>query len=171
MLLMKQEAGKMVNVVNRSSAVALVVFLTAVSATGFIGSMFTFESVKTWYAALNKPPWTPPSWLFGPVWTLLYCAIAVSGWLIWRERAQKKILPVMGIFVLQLFLNGLWSYLFFGLHNPGIAFIDIVGLLLLIALFITLSWNISRIAAILWVPYLCWVGFAAALNYTVWTLN
>jgi len=158
-------------VVNRSGAAALMVFLIVVFATALIGSMFTVESVKTWYAALNKPNWTPPSWLFGPVWTLLYFAIAVSGWLVWRERAQKNILPAMVIYAVQLVLNGLWSYLFFGLHNPGLAFVDIVALLLMIVLFIALSCKISRIAAALWVPYLCWVGFAAVLNYTICALN
>jgi len=156
---------------NRSGAAALAIFLLMVFAVGLAGSVSTAGSVKTWYPSLIKPSWTPPSWVFGPVWTFLYITIALSGWLIWRERARRNITAPMTVFFLQLLLNGLWSYLFFGLRNPGLALVDITGLLLLTAAYAVLSWRVSRAASALFLPYICWVGFATALNYGIWTLN
>ena len=123
-----------------------------------------------WYEALAKPVWTPPNWLFGPVWAVLYLAIAVAGWLIWR-RSGARPSPALYVWIAQLIVNALWSYFFFGLHRPGMALVDIIVLLLLIVGFIVLSWPVSRPAAGLFVAYGLWVGFAAALNLALWRMN
>jgi tryptophan-rich sensory protein len=129
-----------------------------------------------WYAHLDKPPWTPPDWLFAPVWTVLYFMIAVSGWLVWEAGRAGGVGPETGVlalvvFLLQLVLNGLWSVLFFGLQRPGFAFADILLLLAAILATITLFFPLHPVAAWLLVPYFLWVAFAAGLNYSVWQRN
>ncbi len=138
-----------------------------VAATALLGSQF---GRGQWYVALQKPPWTPPNWLFGPVWAVLYVTIAIAGWSVWRSRALSITKPIL-IWLLQLILNGLWSWLFFGLRRPDLALIDIVALLIAICWFIASANRISRIGAWLFVPYALWVGFAAALNFSIWQLN
>jgi benzodiazapine receptor len=134
----------------------------------YIGSRFP---VDEWYAALSKPSWNPPNWLFGPVWSLLYLLMAISVWLVWqKEGFQAAIIP-LGVFLLQLVLNAAWSWLFFGLHEMGIAFIEILALWVGILVCIILFWRIIPISGILLVPYLLWVTFASVLNYTLWQLN
>lgn len=147
---------------------ALVLFLVATFTAAAVGGLFMPGS---WYDSLAKPAWTPPDWLFGPVWTLLYCMIAVSGWLVWRETGLKGARLAFAVFALQLVLNGLWSWLFFGLHRPDLALVDIVLLEMTILCLIVLFWPISRLAAVLLVPYLAWVAFATALNGAIWQLN
>ncbi len=144
---------------------SLVIFLVVVFATAAFGSAFT---PGEWHAALNKPAWNPPNWLFAPVWTTLYIMIAVSGWLIWRE--DEKTLA-MSLFAVQLILNGAWSWLFFGRHAIGFALVDIAVLLLVIAAMIIVYWPMNRLAAGLLMPYALWVGFATALNAAIWRLN
>jgi tryptophan-rich sensory protein len=146
---------------------SLLVFLILVAMTAFSGALF---SPGDWYAALDKPAWTPPNWLFGPVWTTLYIAMAVAGWLVWR-RSDGRFNPALGFWMGQLLLNGLWSWLFFGLHRPDLALADISGLLILIVLFIYTARRYSTVAAWLFTPYALWVGFAAALNFALWRLN
>lgn len=141
----------------------LVVFTAAA-----VGGMFR---PGEWYASLIKPSWNPPNWIFGPVWTLLYVFMALSAWLVWREGGfVARRLPLL-LFLVQLLFNAAWSPLFFGLRKPGLAFIDIV--LLWIALLITavFFWKARRAAGALLIPYLAWVTFAAALNFTLWRLN
>lgn len=124
-----------------------------------------------WYAQLRKPAWNPPSWLFGPVWTALYFMMAVAAWLVWRRGgfpAQRK---ALGLFLLQLLLNAAWSPLFFGLHNPALAFAEIVLLWFAILGTFFAFWKTHRGAGALLVPYLAWVTFAAVLNFTLWQLN
>ena len=124
-----------------------------------------------WYASLKKPSWNPPAWLFGPVWTALYTLMAVAAWLVWRRggwAAQRR--PLL-LFLLQLALNAAWTPLFFGLHQPGLAFAEIVLLWLAIAATLTAFGSVSRAAAALLAPYLAWVSFAAVLNFTLWRLN
>ena len=154
-------------------AVAFVGFIAVCFAAAALGGLFTGPATQPggWYEWIAKPSWTPPSWLFGPVWTLLYGAMAVAGWLVWREggwRAQK--VP-LALFFVQLALNTLWSYLFFGLRSPGLAFAEIVALWIAILATLIAFWRVSRLAGGLFVPYLAWVTFAAALNYSVWRLN
>ena len=124
-----------------------------------------------WYAQLRKPAWNPPSWIFGPVWTALYFMMAVAAWLVWLRggfAAQRK---ALGFFLLQLSLNAAWSPLFFGLHNPGLAFAEIIALWLALLGTLIVFWQTHRAAAALLLPYLAWVTFAAALNFTLWRLN
>ncbi len=121
-----------------------------------------------WYASLNKPSWNPPSWVFGPVWTLLYIAMAIAAWLVWRRGGQRRALT---FYAVQLVLNAAWTPLFFGLKMPGLAFAEI---LLLLATIIVTARTFSRVmplAGLLLVPYAAWVTFAAYLNFTLWRLN
>lgn len=143
-----------------------VVFLVLVAATGSSGALFM---PGEWYAGLRKPEWTPPSWLFGPAWTVLYVAIAAAGWLVWRARRRLD-LPLM-LWGLQLIANAAWSWLFFGIHRPGLAFIDIIIMLSLIVGFIDVARQSSPVAAWLFVPYALWVTFAGALNLAIWLMN
>jgi tryptophan-rich sensory protein len=138
----------------------LLVFLTALSGAAF--------PPGEWYAALRKPPLTPPNWIFGPVWTVLYVAMAVAAWLVWR--AGGGALP-LALWTLQLVLNGLWSWLFFGLERPGLALLEI--LLLLAALLATTAafFPVRPLAGWLLVPYVAWVAFAAYLNAGIWQLS
>ena len=147
---------------------SLAVFLLAVAGAAVVGSRFR---PGAWYAALAKPAWTPPDWLFAPVWTLLYVAIAVAGWLIWRGGGEGRRSAALGLWAAQLLLNAAWSWLFFGLHRPGMAFGEIVVLWLAILGFAVAAWPLSRVATALFVPYALWVGYAAALTLAIWRLN
>ncbi|OIO26540.1 hypothetical protein AUJ14_01610 [Candidatus Micrarchaeota archaeon CG1_02_55_22] len=140
--------------------------------TGIIESVFTAPAIQSWYATLAKPAFTPPSWLFAPVWTLLYALMGVSLWLVWKEKAKKGAKQIAyAAFALQLALNVLWSIAFFGLHSPQLGFAVIVLLWLAIGATISLFSRFSSSAAWLLVPYWAWTTFAAALNYAVWQLN
>ena len=156
------------DVSRRRDVLGLVAFVLLCFGTATLARTATVESVREWYPALRKPPWTPPSWLFGPVWTLLYGMMAVAGWLAWRDERTKTTTVV---FLLQLLLNGAWTWIFFGARRPDLAFAGICVLWLAIVATIAASWKISRMAALLLVPYLAWVTFAAALNLSVARLN
>jgi tryptophan-rich sensory protein len=138
-----------------------------VAAAAFVGSRFR---PGPWYAALAKPTWNPPNWVFAPVWSVLYVAIAVAGWLYWRNASSGAVLA-LSLWGAQLVLNASWSWLFFGLHSPALALVDISLLLVAIAFFIVLAHPISTAAAWLFVPYGVWVSFATALNVAIWHLN
>ena len=146
---------------------SLALFLLAVFAVAFTASRFR---PGEWYQALQKPPWTPPDWLFAPVWTVLYVAIAVAGWLVWRGRDGQGS-TALSFWVAQLVLNGLWSWLFFGLHRPDLALGDIVLLDAAIVGFLMSALPISRLAAGLFVPYGLWVAYATALTFSIWQAN
>lgn len=142
-------------------------FLLSMAAAA-IGAAF---SPGEWYRTLQKPPWTPPDSLFGPVWSILYGMMSVAAWLVWQQggwRAQKRPLT---LYVAQLALNAAWTPLFFGLRSPSAAFIDILLLWLAISATLRAFWRVSRPAALLLLPYWAWVGFAAALNAALWRLN
>ena len=124
-----------------------------------------------WYASLKKPSWNPPGWIFGPVWTALYTMMAVAAWLVWRQGGWGKRRKALLIFLAQLALNAVWTPLFFGLHQPGVAFAEIVLLWLAIAATIAAFRSVSRVAAWLLAPYLAWVNFATVLNFALWRLN
>lgn len=132
---------------------------------GVLGSVFTTSSIPTWYVTLNKPFFSPPNWIFAPVWTILYILMGISLYLIWI----KKKIP--SIFWVQLVLNVFWSILFFGLKNPGLALVDVVALWLAIYLTIKAFQKISKISAYLLYPYLAWVTFASFLNLMIVLLN
>jgi benzodiazapine receptor len=130
-----------------------------------------FVSTDGWYAGLVKPSWNPPDWLFGPVWTLLYCMMALAAWLVWRRGGWREQKQPLGLYLVQWGLNALWPPLFFGLRLPGIAFGEILLLAVAALATLILFWNVRRLAGLLMVPYVLWVAFAAILNYTIWRLN
>ena len=142
------------------------VFLLAVAAAATFGSQF---EPGAWYAALRKPPLNPPSWIFAPVWSVLYAAMAVAAWLVWREPGRAaRALPLWGA---QLVLNALWSFLFFGLERPGVALLEIVVLLGLVLATLVAFSRVRLLAGALLLPYAAWVGFASYLNAGLWWLN
>lgn len=155
----------------RKSALALVACLALCFAVAGLGGWWTASSVQAWYPQLRKPTWTPPNWLFGPVWTALYLMMAIAAWLIWRRRDRPGAKRAMILFGGQLALNLAWSGLFFGLKKPGFALADIAALWLAIGATIAAFHPIDKRASALLIPYLAWVSFAAALNYAIWSLN
>ncbi len=137
---------------------------------GFLGSLATLSSVDSWYVELSKPAWTPPDWVFAPVWTTLYILMAVAAWWV-LGRAGKRTGLSLALFSGQLLLNLLWSYLFFWMRWPGGALIEIVVLLLVI---LAMTWTfagVSRFAGWLLAPYVAWVSFAMVLNFEIWRRN
>jgi tryptophan-rich sensory protein len=146
---------------------ALLVFVVLVAAAAVVGGRFL---PGPWYVSLAKPAWTPPNWVFGPVWTLLYIGIAFAGWLVWRRNGPRAGAS-LALWGAQLVLNAAWSWFFFGQHRPGIALADIVALLACIVAFIIVTYADSRPAALLFVPYALWVGLATALNHAIWRMN
>jgi tryptophan-rich sensory protein len=138
---------------------------------GFLGTIFTLPSIPAWYAALNKAPFNPPPWIFGPVWTILYFLMGVSIFLILQKKLKKQRTFLVALFAIQLFLNFLWSVIFFGWHLPQVALLELCLLWISIALLIIDFWKVSKWAAILLIPYLCWVSFASVLNFFVALLN
>ncbi len=151
--------------------IRLAVFLMAVFITASLGAFLTAPSVPGWYNTLEKPSWTPPNYLFGPVWTTLYLFIAIAGWLAWRKSGPDIDYLTFGLYLLQLILNALWSGCFFALQNPGLAFVDIILLWLAILGTLIRFAPLSRTACILFVPYLIWVSYALALNLAIWRMN
>lgn len=150
----------------------LLVVLLITFLAGFIGQLFTTPSIPTWYAALNKPVFNPPNWIFAPVWTTLYTLMAVSAWLIWNKGLDNKDVKAgLKLFCLQLALNSLWSIIFFGLHLPWTAFVEIVFLGLVIFATIKAFSKVSQLASWLLIPYFLWVCFASVLNLTIVLLN
>jgi tryptophan-rich sensory protein len=145
---------------------ALGVFVVLVAGAALFGALF---EPGAWYAALRKPPLTPPNWVFAPAWITLYLGIAVAGWLVWR--AQRQIGTPLRLWYAQLVLNALWSALFFGLQRPGLALLEILALLALVLATTAAFLRIRPLAGWLFVPYAAWVAFAAYLNAGVWYLN
>jgi benzodiazapine receptor len=137
------------------------------------GVLAVNQTLQSWYVMLRKPEWNPPNWVFGPVWTALYSMMAISAWLTWRRRSEYPVAVrfALGWFGVQLVLNALWSWVFFAWRQPGWAFLEI--LILWFAIVKTIFWQrrVSPTAALLMVPYLAWVTFAATLNATIWRLN
>lgn len=150
----------------------LVVSIVVCELVGAISIPFTITSITTWYAFLHKPPFSPPNWIFGPVWTILYFLMGVSAFLIWKKGFEdKKVKKALLYFLIQLFFNFLWSVLFFGLHSPVLGLIDIILLLISIMLAISTFYKISKVASYLLTPYILWVSFATALNFAIVILN
>lgn len=149
----------------------LIFFIALCFVAAGIGGAVTTPNIEGWYATLAKPSWNPPNWIFGPVWTALYLMMALAAWLVWRQGGWNATRVPLILFGIQLALNTLWSCLFFGLKNPGLAFAEVLLLWLAIALTMIAFWNRSKIAGLLFGPYLAWVTFAAVLNFTIWRLN
>ena len=148
------------------SYAALFVFLALVAVAAAFGAQF---EPGAWYASLRKPPLNPPSWVFAPVWSLLYLAIAIAAWLVWR--AQPGVAGSLALWGAQLVANALWSLLFFGLQQPGVALVEIALLLALVIATAVSFFRIRASAGALLVPYAAWVGFASYLNAGLWWLN
>jgi tryptophan-rich sensory protein len=139
---------------------------------GLVGSIFTSPAIPTWYAGLAKPAFTPPGWLFGPVWFILYTFMGIAAYRIWRERdLEPAAVPALWLYLIHLLLNTLWSVLFFGLKDVGLALVEIMVLFVMVASLVFFFWRIDRIAGWLMLPYLLWVSFAAGLNYFIFQLN
>lgn len=147
-------------------------FVCLVFLIGWAGHELTFASVRDWYVTLKKPVWTPPSWVFGPTWTVLYFMIAVSGWLVWI-KAKPSSMRRFSFFVYgaQLAANLSWSYFFFFLRSPLMGLFDIIILMILIGFNTYLFFRLYRPAGILLIPYFFWTLFASVLNWAIWELN
>jgi benzodiazapine receptor len=152
--------------------IVLAGFIALCLLAGTLNGWVTSEPVVTWYPALNKPAWNPPSWVFAPVWTTLYVMMAVAAWLVWKETSRGSgVRLALVLYFVQLALNCFWSLLFFGARSPGWALVDIFALLAALAATTWVFFNQSRLAGALMLPYLAWVSFAAFLNFTIWQLN
>lgn len=152
--------------------IKLLVSLGVCLGAGFIGSVFTRQSVTTWYQTINKPSFNPPDWIFAPVWTTLFILMGIALFLIWQKGFTEKDNKVaLYIFVLQLIFNMMWSLAFFGLRSPFLGVVVIVVLWVLILLTILKFFKISKLAGWLLIPYILWVSFASVLNFSIWQLN
>lgn len=148
----------------------LIASITLPLVIGFLGSAFTISEVTTWYTTLNKPFFSPPNFVFAPVWTTLYVLMGVSLYLLWTSKKKGKDKAIK-FFLIQLALNLFWSIIFFGLHNPQVAFVEIIALWIFIFLTIRQSYSVSKISAYLLYPYIAWVSFALVLNLFITILN
>ena len=156
----------------RNSLLLLIFCITAVNLLGYLGSFFTTPQIPNWYASLNKPFFNPPAWVFGPVWTLLFILMGISLYLVIKDGLKDKtVKQAFSIFIFQMFLNVMWSVLFFGLQNPLAASFEIIALAISIIVTMLLFYKISKPASYLLIPYLAWVSFASILNFTIWYIN
>lgn len=152
--------------------IKLMISIVICQLAGVAGSVFTFPNITTWYAALNKPAFTPPNWVFGPVWLTLYTLMGISLWLIWEKKAEKKKRDAaFCVFGAQLALNASWSFLFFGLRSPFAGLVILLTLITMLGYTMFRFYKIDRRATYLLVPYLLWVMVATYLNFGVWVLN
>lgn len=155
----------------RPGVVPAIVLLAAAFSVAGLGGLATSSSVDTWYATLAKPVFNPPNWAFAPVWTTLYMLMSVAAWRVWRIAKGGDRRQAMRLYAAQLVLNLLWSLVFFGLRQPGLALVDIALLLVAVLLTCRAFWRIDRPAGLMLAPYAAWVAFAALLNFEVWRLN
>lgn len=155
-----------------TSYIRLIISIVLAQATGIIGSLFTYSEIPTWYMTLNKPSFNPPSWVFGPVWTTLFLLMGIAAFLVWKSGWSRiDVKKALGVYALQLVFNMTWSIVFFALHSPGWAFLNLIILWILIAWTMISFYKISKTATYLLIPYIAWVSFAGILNYTLWMLN
>ena len=151
--------------------ITYIVFILVCQMAGIIGSLFTAPAVKGWYTTINKSPLNPPSWVFAPVWTTLFVMMGISVSIIWLSEKNEGRSKALKVFFIQLFLNTLWSIIFFGFKNPPLAFIEIIVLWFAILYTIILFRKIDRKASYLLIPYILWVSFASVLNLSIAILN
>jgi tryptophan-rich sensory protein len=150
----------------------IIISVLVAELAGVIGSLFTFAAIPTWYATLAKPAFNPPNWVFAPVWNILFILMGVAAFLVWKRGLDKKAVRLaLILFLVQLVLNSFWSIIFFGLHNPGAAYIEIIFLWLAILATIISFYKVVPKAAYLLIPYILWVTFAAFLNLSIWRLQ
>ncbi len=160
-----------------SKWLALLAFIVVCQLAGIVGSVFTYPAIGSWYAALEKPWFTPPSWLFAPVWATLYTLMGIALYLVYRKGFVKgrfsfsKVKAPVVIFAAQLALNTLWSILFFGLRSPLYGLLGIIPMWIAIAATIASFYRVYRPAGLILLPYIAWVSIATALNYYIWILN
>lgn len=154
----------------RQQTIGLIVWLIISFAVSAIGAWASIQA-QSFYVELSQPNWAPPGWVFGPVWMVLYAMMAVAAWLVWRRGGFKTCQKSLSLFLFQLILNGLWSWLFFAWHLGAWSWVNIVLLWLAIAVTLVAFWRVEKLAGLLLLPYLLWVGFATALNYAMWQLN
>lgn len=148
---------------------ALLILVGLPLGLGGMGGVVTAKAIPGWYRELKKPSWNPPNWLFGPVWTALYICMGIASWLVWRSEGFGG--SWVWIYGIQLFLNAIWSWVFFGLKRLDLALINIALLWIAIVICMVAFWQISMVAGLLFVPYLLWVSFASGLNFRIWALN
>jgi translocator protein len=155
-----------------TNVIKLIASILICQSAGILGSLFSIPGVRDWYDTLKKPSFTPPGWLFGPVWAVLYTLMGISAYILWRKGLNNRDIQVaLIVFLVQLVLNALWPMLFFGLHSPLAGFIEIIALWASVVLCIIFFARISPLAALLLVPYLLWVSFATILNGGFFVLN
>jgi benzodiazapine receptor len=154
-----------------SEILKLVVSVILCQMAGFLGFLFTAPAIPTWYATLKKPFFTPPNWIFSPVWVSLFILMGLSLFFVWRGTNHPRLKTAFIFFFVQLILNVLWSIFFFGFKSPFLGLVDIV--LLWIAILLTIQYfsKVSKFAGALLLPYLFWVSFATLLNFSLWILN
>jgi tryptophan-rich sensory protein len=163
-------SDRMTQMTTRQQVLGLVGWVLVTFVAAAIGSAASIEA-GPFYTALVRPGWAPPAWLFGPVWTALYALMAIAAWLVWRVGGFRQARTALTLFLVQLALNALWSWLFFGWRQGGAAFAEILVLLAAIVATVVAFWRIRPLAGALLLPYLAWVGFATVLNWSVWQLN
>ena len=150
--------------------VGLVVWLAVTFVAAALGAIASTEAAS-FYAQLVRPPWAPPATWFGPVWSVLYTFMAIAAWLVWRKPPERRQRTALILFLVQLAINALWSWLFFSWRLGGIAFVDVLVLTALVTATLLSFWRLSIAAGVLLLPYLMWIGFAAALTWSVWQAN
>lgn len=151
---------------------SLILWYLPVALVQFISSRITLGSINLWYKSLNKAPWNPPPWVFGPTWTVLYLMMAVAVWIVFLTKPKREMHKLAYIlFFMQLFANGVWSFLFFGMHSPGWALIDLSLLIVLIVMTFISFYKIRPLAGYLLIPYLLWSVYALTLNAAIWWMN
>ena len=155
---------------SRSPWLGLAAWLAITAAAAAAGGIASADA-KAFYDSLVRPPWAPPAWLFAPAWTLLYTLMAIAAWLVWRAHGVAGARGALSLYILQLVANAAWTWLFFARRSGALAFADIVVLWILVAMTVVAFARLHRTAALLLVPYLAWITYAAALNYSTWSLN
>jgi tryptophan-rich sensory protein len=159
------------NRTRRQEITGLAGFVLLCLAVSVLGGLATSSSVGTWYQTLVRPSFSPPDWVFAPVWTALYLFMAIAAWRVWRTSISQSRTLALRAFHVQLALNLLWSFLFFGMQAIGLALVEIIVLLVAIVITTVLFWRIDRPAGMLFLPYITWVAFASLLNFALWVLN
>lgn len=149
----------------------LIVFIAICLGAGGLGAMVTTPEIDGWYRTITKPSWNPPDYVFGPVWTTLFVLMAIAAWIVWKPAGLQNAKTPLALFAVQLALNVAWSWVFFGMHQPGWAFVEIVVLWLAIVATTVAFFRCSKMAGCLLFPYLAWVSFAGILNFMIWQLN
>ena len=155
-----------------SNTLKFIIAIITPVAVGAVSGFFTATEIPVWYQNISKPGWNPPSWIFGPVWTILYVMMGIALFLVWKSEADPIIKKTaITLFISQLILNFFWSFIFFNQHQIGWALVEIIGMWIFILLTIFAFAQVNKTAAWLLVPYISWVSFATILNYTIWKLN